>query len=62
MVAGLKRGDEPDAKPDPRRAGEALPIDEATTARLTCDAEHIGDLESDEVTRGTQSQLGLGAP
>ena len=130
MVAGLKRGDEPDAKPDPRRitkrvvievsaethalwrrtrtaldeeygkrlsdddfvqilcrratetpaatddvprpavqtavttckackqsfvegAGEALPIDEATTARLTCDAEHIGDLESDEVTRVT---------
>ena len=130
MVAGLKRGDEPDAKPDPRRitkrvvievsaethamwrrtrialdeeygerlsdddfvqilcrratetpaatddvprpavqtavttckackqsfvegAGEALPIDEATTARLTCDAEHIGDLESDELTRVT---------
>ena len=34
-------------------AGEALPIDEATAARLTCDAEHIGDLESDELTRVT---------
>ena len=32
-------------------AGEALPIDEATAARLTCDAEQIGDLESDEPTR-----------
>jgi len=130
MVAGLKHGDEPDAKPDPRRItkrvvievsvethalwrrtrtaldeeygerlsdddfvqilcrratetpvatddvprpavqtavttckackqsfvegpGEALPIDEATTACLTCDAEHIGDLESDELTRVT---------
>jgi hypothetical protein len=130
MVAGLKRGDEPDAKPDPRRitkrvvievsaetyamwrrtrtaledqsgerlsdddflqtvcrratetsgptddvprpavqtalttckackqsfvegGGQALPIDEATAARLTCDAEHIGDLESDELTRVT---------
>ncbi len=130
MVAGLKRGDEPDAKPDPRRitkrvvievsaetyamwrrtrtaledeaderlsddaflqtvcrratetsaatddvprpavqtavttckackqsfvegAGQALPIDVATAARLTCDAEHIGDLESNELTRVT---------
>jgi hypothetical protein len=130
MVAGLKRGDEPDAKPDLRRitrrvvievsaetyamwrrtrtaleeesgerlsdddflqtvcrratetsgaaddvprpvvqtavttckackqrfvegAGQALPIDAATAARLTCDAEHIGDLESDELTRVT---------
>lgn len=130
MVAGLKRGDEPDAKPDPRRitkrvvievsaetyamwrrtrtalddesgehlsdddfvqtvcrratgtsaatddvprpavqtavttcqackqsfvegGGQALPIDAATAARLTCDAEHIGDLESDELTRVT---------
>ncbi len=34
-------------------AGEALPIDPATAARLTCDAEHIGDLESDELTRVT---------
>ena len=32
-------------------AGEALPIDQPTAARLTCDAEHIGDLESDELTR-----------
>jgi hypothetical protein len=32
-------------------AGQALPIDEATADRLTCDAEHIGDLESDELTR-----------
>jgi hypothetical protein len=31
--------------------GESLPIDEATTSRLTCDAEHIGDLESDEIHR-----------
>jgi hypothetical protein len=31
--------------------GESLPIDEATTSRLMCDAEHIGDLESDEITR-----------
>ncbi len=130
MVAGLKRGDEPDAKPDPRRiskrvvievsaetyamwrrtrtaledeaderlsdddflqtvcrratepsgptdnvprpavqtavttckackqsfvegAGQALPIDAPTAARLTCDAEHIGDLESNEHTRVT---------
>jgi hypothetical protein len=130
MVAGLKRGDEPDAKPDPRRiskrimsevsaetyamwrrtrsalekeadqrlseddflqmlcrratatsgaadglprpavqtavttcktckqsfvegAGQALPIDAATTERLTCDAEHIGDLESNDLTRVT---------
>ena len=30
---------------------EGLPIDQATAARLTCDAEHIGDLESDEPTR-----------
>jgi hypothetical protein len=132
MVAGLKRGDEPDAKPDPRQitkrvvvevsaetyamwrrtrialddesgervsdddfvqtlcrrateapaaaddvprpavqtavttckackqsfvesAGEAVPIDETTAARLTCDAEHIGDLESDEPTRVTST-------
>ncbi len=34
-------------------AGEALPIDPPTAARLTCDAEHIGDLESDEPTRVT---------
>ena len=34
-------------------AGEPLPIDPATAARLTCDAEHIGDLESDELTRVT---------
>ncbi|MEO8549821.1 MAG: HNH endonuclease signature motif containing protein [Kofleriaceae bacterium] len=34
-------------------AGEALPVDEATAARLTCDAEHIGDLESDDLTRVT---------
>jgi len=130
MVAGLKRGDEPDAKPDPRQitkrvvievsaetyamwkrtrtalddesgehlsdddfvqtvcrratgtsavsddvprpaaqtavttcrackqnfvegGGQALPIDAATAARLTCDAEHIGDLESDALTRVT---------
>ena len=130
MVAGLKRGDEPDANPDPRRitkrvvievsaetyamwrrtrtalddesgehlsdddflqmvcrrateasaatddvprpvvqtavttcrackqrfvegGGQALPIDAATAARLTCDAEHIGDLESDKLTRVT---------
>jgi hypothetical protein len=130
MVAGLKRGDQPDAQPDPRRitkrvvievsaetyamwrrtrtaledeagerlsdddflqtvcrratepsgptdtvprpavqtavttckackqsfvegAGQALPIDAATSARLTCDAEHIGDLESNELTRVT---------
>ena len=33
--------------------GEALAIDAATAARLTCDAEHIGDLESDERTRVT---------
>ena len=32
-------------------AGESLPIDLATAARLICDAEHIGDLESDELTR-----------
>jgi hypothetical protein len=32
-------------------AGESLPIDETTTSRLMCDAEHIGDLESDEITR-----------
>ena len=32
-------------------AGEALPIDQATVARLTCDAAYIGDLESDELTR-----------
>jgi 5-methylcytosine-specific restriction endonuclease McrA len=32
-------------------AGAALAIDQATAARLTCDAEHIGDLESDELTR-----------
>jgi hypothetical protein len=32
-------------------AGQALPIDPATAARLTCDAEYIGDLESDEPTR-----------
>jgi hypothetical protein len=125
MVAGLKRGDSPDAPPDPRRikrrvimelsaesyaawrqlrsafedqrgerlsdddfvqmlcrretcsmtevpapavqtavttcktckesviecAGEALAIDQATAARLTCDAVYIGDLESDELTR-----------
>jgi hypothetical protein len=125
MVAGLKRGDAPDAPPDPRRikrrvimelsaetyaawrqlrtaledecgerlsdddfvqmlcrretgsttdvpgpavqtavttcktckesviecAGEALAIDQATAARLTCDAVSIGDLESDELTR-----------
>ncbi|MBA3504007.1 MAG: HNH endonuclease [Myxococcota bacterium] len=31
--------------------GESLPIDDATASRLTCDAEHIGDLESDEITR-----------
>jgi len=36
-------------------AGEALPIDAATAARLTCDAEHIGDLESDELTRVTSA-------
>lgn len=34
-------------------AGEALPIDPATAARLSCDAEHIGDLDSDELTRVT---------
>ncbi len=34
-------------------AGETLPIDEATAAQLTCDAEHIGDLESDELSRVT---------
>ncbi|MEO6486627.1 MAG: HNH endonuclease signature motif containing protein [Thermoanaerobaculia bacterium] len=34
-------------------AGEALPIDPATAARLSCDAEHIGDLDSDELTRMT---------
>ena len=33
--------------------GQALPIDAATAARLLCDAEHIGDLESDELTRVT---------
>ena len=127
MVAGLKRGDEPDAPPDPRvirkrivldvsvetyamlrdlrkaleessserltddafaqalcqrttddgvpspsvqtaittckvckqgfieSDGEALPIDEATMTRLTCDAMHIGDLESDELTRVTSA-------
>ncbi len=33
--------------------GEALPIDAATASRLTCDAEHIGDLENDELTRVT---------
>ncbi len=33
--------------------GEALPIDRPTAARLHCDAEHIGDLESDELTRVT---------
>ena len=132
MVAGLKRGDEPDAKPDPRRitkrvvievsvethamwrrtrtaldeargehipdddfvqilcrratepatasddvprpaaqtavttckvcqqsyiegGGEASPIDQVTAARLLCDAEHIGDLESDEPTRVTST-------
>jgi hypothetical protein len=32
-------------------AGEALAIDHAIAARLTCDAEYIGDLESDELTR-----------
>jgi hypothetical protein len=32
-------------------AGEAIAIDPATAARLTCDAEYIGDLESDELTR-----------
>jgi hypothetical protein len=31
--------------------GEALPIDQATAARLTCDAEYIGGLESNELTR-----------
>nr|MBA3503716.1 HNH endonuclease [Deltaproteobacteria bacterium] len=36
-------------------AGEALPIDQASAARLTCDAEHIGDLESDELTRVTSA-------
>ncbi len=36
-------------------AGESLPIDPATVARLTCDAEHIGDLESDELTRVTSA-------
>ncbi len=36
-------------------AGEALPIDQATAARLTCDAESIGDLESDELTRVTST-------
>jgi len=35
--------------------GQALPIDPATAARLTCDAEHIGDLESDELTRVTSA-------
>jgi hypothetical protein len=35
--------------------GEALPIDVATAARLTCDAEYIGDLESDELTRVTST-------
>jgi hypothetical protein len=33
--------------------GEALPIDVATAARLFCDSQHIGDLESDELTRLT---------
>jgi hypothetical protein len=33
--------------------GEALPIDFATAARLFCDSQHIGDLESDELTRLT---------
>jgi hypothetical protein len=32
-------------------AGEACALDPATAARLTCDAEYIGDLESDELTR-----------
>lgn len=36
-------------------AGEALPIDDATAARLSCDAQHIGDLESDELTRVTST-------
>ncbi len=31
--------------------GEAIPIDAGTAARLSCDAEYIGDLESDEPTR-----------
>jgi len=34
-------------------AGDALPIDAATAAHLTCDAVHIGDLESDALTRVT---------
>jgi hypothetical protein len=33
--------------------GEALAIDHATATRLTCDAEHIGDLDNDELTRVT---------
>ena len=36
-------------------AGEALPIDQTTAERLTCDAEYIGDLESDELTRVTST-------
>lgn len=36
-------------------AGQALAVDEPTAARLTCDAEHIGDLESDELTRVTSA-------
>ena len=31
--------------------GEAIPIDASTAALLTCDADDIGDLESDEPTR-----------
>jgi len=33
--------------------GEALPIDFATAERLFCDSQHIGDLESNELTRLT---------
>jgi hypothetical protein len=31
--------------------GEPLPLDAVTAAYLSCDAEYIGDLESDELTR-----------